>query len=435
MLWLWGVAVFLLPLISGMGSTITVAGFAPVRPFAVLLALIALAVLVTRGARPTAVSWGILIVAVLWLGWGLFQSPSEPAISELVSIVLGLVTAWALVLRPADDVDLGWFTGGWVFAWLASVVPGIYEIWTGKHLPNYLESSPQWIREASTDIASFFVNPNLFAYFLAVSMFMLTVAATISTRRWVRRGILAMVALTPAIVFQTGSRITTLVCLVVLVWVVWAWWPGLVRRIIVILGAVAAISIVVAFAVLPKLSMKVQDELTGSGIHRLNLYRNGVWMLQESFGFGVGAGNFESAISVDHAPYETGGALNPHSGVFEIASQYGVVWAGLVFALLAVLMWIGWRGFFQRFSSRSEEILRQSVFVSAAALVLLSFANSTFLDSPIAWIHVAGTTIVAFSLRLRNTTMLTEPQKVSTAQVLGPRHRLRQATSMGARES
>lgn len=435
LLWLWCVLLALLPLLSGMGSVITVAGLAPVRPFAVVLALVALAVAVVGNRTPTSVSWGIVILGVLWLAWGLFNPPGGPAVSELMSISLGLVTTWALVLRPANENDLRWFTGGWVFAWVVSVLPAAYEVITGRHLPNYLDGSPQWVRERSTDVASFFVNPNLFAYFLAVGMVMLAIAAAISARVWVRRCLLAMVALTPVVVYSSGSRITTLVCCLMLVWVVWAWWPGLVRRIIVISGSVAAVSLVVAFAMMPVLSTKVEDAMSGSGFHRLNLYRNGIWMLEETLGMGVGAGNFEGTIAVDHPPYDTAAAVNPHSGVFEIASQYGVLWAGMLLAVLLVLMWVGGSGFFQRFDNRSEEIMRQAVFVSVVALPLLSFANSTFLDSPIAWVHVAGTAMVASSLPLRRTSATTGTPTLSAEQVLGTRHRLRQAIDLGARAS
>lgn len=434
LLWLWCGMLFLLPLISGMGSVITVAGLAPVRPFAVLLVLVALGVAWHRGTAPAPVSWGIMILGALWLGWGLFHPVSSPAISELASIVLGLATTWALVLRPASNIDLKWFTGGWIFAWWVSVLPAAYEIVTGTHLPNYLESSPQWVRESSTDAASFFVNPNPFAYFLAVGMVMLAIAATMSSRTWIRRCIMAMVLLTPVVVYFSGSRITTLVCCLILLWAVWAWWPGLVRRIIVISGMVAVAALAVAFAMVPVLSAKVQTALSGSGVHRLNLYRSGVWMLGETLGLGVGAGNFEGVIALDH-PYDTADALNPHSGVVEIASQYGVLWAGVLLAALLVLMWVGGRGFLQRFQSRSEEIMRQAVFVSALALPLLSFADSAFLDSPIAWVHVAGTAMVACSLRLQDSSVLTRPQRVPVAQVLGPRQRLRQAIARGARAS
>lgn len=434
LVWLWCSLLFLLPLISGMGSVVTVAGLAPVRPFAVLLALVALGVAWVRGAAPAPLSWGIMILGVLWLSWGMFHPPSSPAISELASVVLGLVTTWALVLRPANSVDLRWFTGGWIFAWWVSVLPAVHEIISGTHLSNYLESSPQWVRESSTDAASFFVNPNPFAYFLAVGMVMLAVAATLSARTWVRRCIMAMVVLTPVVVYFSGSRITTLVCFLLLLWVVWAWWPGLVRRMMVIAAVVAAAALVVAFAMLPVLSAKVEAAMTGSGVHRLNLYRSGIWMLEETFGLGVGAGNFEGIIAVEH-PFDTADALNPHSGVFEILSQYGVLWAAVLFAALLVLMWVGGRGFLQRFGSRSEEIMRQGVFVSALALPLLSFADSAFLDSPIAWVHVAGTAMLASSLRLRHSSVSTGPERVPTAQVLGSRQRLRQAIALGARAS
>ena len=75
--------------------------------------------------------------------------------------------------------------------------------------------------------------------------------------------------------------------------------------------------------------------------------------------------------------------------MFEIASQYGVIVAALVFGLVAGVAVVGWRGFRPDFGDHRTRVLRQSVFVLAVMLPIQSFANSTFLDSPIAWVHVA----------------------------------------------
>ena len=106
-----------------------------------------------------------------------------------------------------------------MFAWIVAVIPAIYEIVSGKHLPNYLSSSPGWVRESSDDIASYFVNPNPFAYFLCAAMAVFIMASRLE-KRWVRNVMLVCCALSPVIIYPTNSRLVLAVSLVMLVWMV-----------------------------------------------------------------------------------------------------------------------------------------------------------------------------------------------------------------------
>lgn len=383
--WLFRAGLFLLPIVSGMGTLVSIGGLAPIRPFAVALVLLAL-LLPLRFPSPESM-W-VVVLALFWAGWGFLRPPISEGLSELVGVGLGLATLWALILRPVAFRDLRALVLGWVFAWGVSVVPGVYEILTGNHLPNYLDGSPDWVRAASVDIASFFVNPNLFAYFVVVGMVMLVVAAALAESRPARGLLLAAAMTTPVFAHFSGSRITLGVSLMVLLWIVWNWWPRL-RRVL----GVGLVSAVVAGALGVLYSQPLQafleSESQGSATGRLGLYKDGAWMIDKTWGLGVGAGRFEPTLANGVAPFDTGGAINPHSGVFEIASQYGILVAGLVFGLVAAVAVIGWQGFRPSYGDLRARVLRQSVFVLAIMLPIQSFANSTFLDSPIAWVHVA----------------------------------------------
>lgn len=383
--WLFRAGLFLLPLVSGMGTLISIGGLAPIRPFVLVLVVIAL---LLPFRAPSKESMWVVALALVWAGWGFLRPPVPDGLTELVSVGLGLATLWALIVRPVAVRDLRALAFGWVFAWTVSVVPGLYEIATGRHLPNYLEGSPDWVRQASVDIASFFVNPNLFAYFVVVGMVMLVVATVLAESRLVRGLLLAGAMTTPVFAHFSGSRITLAVSLLVLIWIVWNWWPRLRRALVVALVPAVAVGAVGVLYSQP-LQQFLESESRGSATGRLGLYKDGVWMIDQTLGLGVGAGRFEPTLANGAAPFDTGGAINPHSGVFEIASQYGILVAGLVFGLVAAVAVVGWQGFRPSFGDHRARVLRQSVFVLAIMLPIESFANSTFLDSPIAWVHVA----------------------------------------------
>lgn len=424
--WLYRIGLLLLPLLSGMGSAVSIAGVAPVRPFALFFAGVAAIRLTSARPAHNLLGWVVVVAALGWVGLGFLYPSADNSVSELASIGLGMATVWALVARPASRTDVNYFAAGWAGAWVISVLPAFWEILTGDHLPNYLEGSSDYVRSVSTDIASFFMNPNLFAYFLAVSMVMLAAGAAFTPSRHVRRVYWAFAAVTPVIIAFTGSRLTLAVSLGSLVWLVWAWHPGRVRRLLAA-GAVAFLTMAAVLLLLaPQLVEQIGQEFAGSGVERINLYRNGIWMLQESAGFGVGPGRFEELMVVDTPPFDTGGALNPHSGVFEVASQYGIGVSAAAFGVLAAVAWFGFRGFVGSFRDQNESIVRQSILVSALSLPVLSFANSTFLDSPIAWAHIASIAMLVVAVRFTPASVLFGPVEKGRAD-LRRRYRLRES--------
>ena len=269
------------------------------------------------------------------------------------------------------------------------MIPAIYEIVSGKHLPNYLSSSPGWVRESSDDIASYFVNPNPFAYFLCAAMAVFIMASRLE-KRWVRNVMLVCCALSPVIIYPTNSRLVLAVSLVMLVWMVAT--REVVRPRLKLLTAVSVTLVMVAVVVLissPAIMNRIFNSFEGSGSDRLKLYMNAIWMFLSTFGLGIGPGMFENTMRRNRVPYITHEAVNPHSGVFEILSQYGFLIAALVGAALIAVAWRGMRGIGRIDEAPEYRMIRQGVVITAIMIPVLSFGDSTFLDSPIAWIQVA----------------------------------------------
>lgn len=379
------VLLFLMPVVASLGSVVSIGGFAAARPLAAVL--VAVTFLVTP--RWNRVSIWIVVLIVCWLVWGLVMPHGTDAFKRLLSIALSLASVLAFVLYPWTRERLRLLGRAWLFAWIVAVIPAIYEIVSGKHLPNYLSSSPGWVRESSDDIASYFVNPNPFAYFLCAAMAVFIMASRLE-KRWVRNVMLVCCALSPVIIYPTNSRLVLAVSLVMLVWMVAT--REVVRPRLKLLTAVSVTLVMVAVVVLissPAIMNRIFNSFEGSGSDRLKLYMNAIWMFLSTFGLGIGPGMFENTMRRNRVPYITHEAVNPHSGVFEILSQYGFLIAALVGAALIAVAWRGMRGIGRIDEAPEYRMIRQGVVITAIMIPVLSFGDSTFLDSPIAWIQVA----------------------------------------------
>lgn len=379
------VLLFLMPVVASLGSVVSIGGFAAARPLAAVLVVVTF--LVTP--RWNRVSIWIVVLIVCWLVWGLVMPHGTDAFKRLLSIALSLASVLAFVLYPWTRERLRLLGRAWLFAWIVAVIPAIYEIVSGKHLPNYLSSSPGWVRESSDDIASYFVNPNPFAYFLCAAMAVFIMASRLE-KRWVRNVMLVCCALSPVIIYPTNSRLVLAVSLVMLVWMVAT--REVVRPRLKLLTAVSVTLAMVAFVVLissPAIMNRIFNSFEGSGSDRLKLYMNAIWMFLSTFGLGIGPGMFENTMRRNRVPYITHEAVNPHSGVFEILSQYGFLIAALVGAALIAVAWRGMRGIGRIDEAPEYRMIRQGVVITAIMIPVLSFGDSTFLDSPIAWTQVA----------------------------------------------
>ena len=379
------VLLFLMPVVASLGSVVSIGGFAAARPLAAVLMVVTF--LVTP--RWNRVSIWIVVLIVCWLVWGLVMPHGTDAFKRLLSIALSLASVLAFVLYPWTRERLRLLGRAWLFAWIVAVIPAIYEIVSGKHLPNYLSSSPGWVRESSDDIASYFVNPNPFAYFLCAAMAVFIMASRLE-KRWVRNVMLVCCALSPVIIYPTDSRLVLAVSLVMLVWMVAT--REVVRPRLKLLTAVSVTLVMVAVVVLissPAIMNRIFNSFEGSGSDRLKLYMNAIWMFLSTFGLGIGPGMFENTMRRNRVPYITHEAVNPHSGVFEILSHFFGFIAAMVGAALIAVAWRGMRGIGRIDEAPEYRMIRQGVVITAIMIPVLSFGDSTFLDSPIAWIQVA----------------------------------------------
>ena len=405
--------VLVLPLAAACGSFIRVVG--PIFGFRVVLLIFLGITALKYRSLPLPLEYRSVrlftFLAIVWLLVGyvsiLWAVDKVAAIKELFSVSLGLALVIGFLTQCASSDSIARnLIRGWVIAFMGTGVIGIYERLSGHHLSNYRFGQVQ----TSVDlrlVATFFGNPNAYAAFLVTAfpflLWGLMTARSKSSRLFFVANLSALLVL----LLFTGSRLCLLAMFI----------QGLVAVIIIAtrpyrLAAIAG-SVLVVAAILtgitaplarafPFLSHKIFSDggvtalvqevasPSGSGGVRLNLVKDGLWMVSQTRGVGVGAGNFEANVA--KAPFSAYPIINPHDLWIEVLSQYGV----LVFLLFVTwLIWcllVGFRLLNHKAVAvtAAAKPLGLTIVVSVVGNVLAAMANSSYLESSINWVFLGS---------------------------------------------
>lgn len=154
---------------------------------------------------------------------------------------------------------------------------------------------------------------------------------------------------------------------------------------------------------------KSQEYGGSSNETRINLIKNGFSFLQQSFGFGIGAGNIEYWMKTV-APFQTGGISNMHNWWMEILTAYGI----FVFVLY-ILVYVGMilKAYAYYRSSKDSFIRRTSLaFIGyLSAFTIASISSATNITNEWQWV-IFGVIIVFYSYCEKK-----EPKKKQLARV------------------
>jgi teichuronic acid biosynthesis protein TuaE len=398
-----------LPVTAAYGSLIHVAG--PIFGFRVLsLILLVITALKYRSFPLDYRSARIFtLLAFVWLLIGyastLWSVDKVASFRELFGVTLGLALGIGLLAQSARSGSIArTLIRGWVIAFIATGVIGIYERITGNHLSNYLAGlvpgSP-----AGRFIASVFGNSNGYAAFLVTAAPFLLWGVMTARSIYSRLFFVANLSTLLVLLLFSGSRICLLALflqgIVVVIVIASRWYRlaaitgSLLLVAAVLTGGAAALARVFPF--LPQklfsgtesdaLAQEFASSSTSGGV-RLNLIRDGLWMTGKTHGVGVGAGNFEA--NMVKAPFPTSHMINPHNLWIEVLSQYGVVVFILLMAWLIFCLVVGIR----LLNSRELTALAEAkplgiiIVVSVLGNLFAAMANSTYLESSTNWVFL-----------------------------------------------
>lgn len=389
-------------------------------PFRIVLAL---AILATgwslwqaraAGAAPSAVlglrpvGWWLLANTACFvifgaLGMMRYSGRSRPAELFYVAIILAccFVAVHVHTLR-----HLRWLLRGWLVAGLLAAVPAAYEVLTANHLPRY-PGGQYWppIRPGWNIIASFFNNPNIYAYLLGVILLLSPLGLALERARGWRLAWVVAAVSGGYFLLRTEGRIALLA--VAAGMFLWAWRERLTRWLA--LAGVVLISVLIVIGVAPVRDLALQiiraftdmNHSGRSGWIRLQLARSGWRMLKDSDYLGAGPGSYEVWTGSPDNPYRWQDYINPHNATIEVASQYGVVSVGVIAATLVAAVVLGLRT--SNAAARSGEprwgparTVGVGLAIQAAVLPGLSASHSSWLDQPLSALHMM--TIVVMSM-------------------------------------
>lgn len=345
----------------------------------------AVVVLLRRPARhPLALAAGGLSaltllssgITWLWPGW-----PADGLI-ELLSLVAALVcAAAALTLVPAARRLLV-VARGVVLTLLAEAGVVAWEYFSGLHLPTFAlvwdddRFMGVWFMMAGT-----FANPNELAHLCVVAGPVAAWAALADKSKPWRFAALAATAAVPPMVWLSQSRTGLLVLAIELLVAALLWRWG---RILVAVAAAGALATALAApGLVAATGLFADKDPLGSDNPRANLALNGLHMLRETWGLGVGPGGYARWSATADLPHETFQLVNPHNAVVEVLVAYGVL-PGLAFATLlgAVFLWAV-RSAALHWASAQGRWLGAGAAAVVALWPLIGLANSHWM--PLSW--------------------------------------------------
>lgn len=407
------VLLFLLPIGVLLGPY---AAIGPATLFrVVVVALVVCAVVVGRSWRHEL--W-LIALGLLWLVVGLVSGmvgPYSPGWAELANLMVGFALAWSLarlrIIGPRTEgcvaaprraaqnpsaqttlvpklaapkrlvpnlVALNWLALGWEAAVLISAPVAVWERLTTRHLSGFIDGQWRGRPLVYPFPGTFFVNPNYYALFLAVGVAVLCYRA-VRTRGWARAGHATICLVAAALVVLTES----LACVIALgcmlaaallvvrrgIWVVLA---------MCVVGALAVATTMSSLAVrLADMWQQVwagHDQGSSSFPVRMALLSFGIHLVVANPWLGVGPGGFaKAAAHADPALFHLHHKINPHNGILQVATEYGLPLAG---CLLMVWAWIGVRSWRRRREDPALAGLALALVLSAPPL---SIANSLYI--------------------------------------------------------
>ena len=354
-----------------------------------------------------------LSYAILSLSWA--DYPVD-AIRHIAFLFMGCSLIFFAILYFNQLKDLYRFYLIWIIITIPLIGIGLWEVFTGNHLPN---SNYFGMRRLDYQIfrpSSVFGNTNDFASFLTLSIPFVWVWMRYSAQKWLNKIIgIALLAIAFFLLAKTSSRANFLAVALEILFIFFFLFR--LRRRIRISFSISLI-IILSFIFLPQIPLKIFHrtygffenfttpyQLTaGSTIVRINLIKNSIYFLVTHFGFGVGAGNIEKHIA-HFAKYPTYGITNPHNWWVEILADYGLfIFIGYLFFYLGLIynLWRTWH----KISNRQEKMICEALLISLIGFSLASISPSSIMALEYHWIFFAFVLAFLNYFRLKSTSNL-----------------------------
>lgn len=352
--------------------------------------------LITKQDQPI---WIGIILSIIWIVYGclsLVWSP-VPLIgikSELIVMCIGFTSLpliFFLIKKIQDPLKL--LRQAWLACFMITAIIAIVELITWKHLPTAdQERILGGINVAVRYAATTFGNLNNYGVFIVFVLPYLLWGVTDEVP--VKKKIVYLLAsvLGIVIIVINGSRMGMFVA----VFQVFCFLLPIIRNIKwkYLVGIFLLLVIVISFLPMEQILYTMRYRMHGafqsgdeSTSERFAMIKSGFEMLLGSYGFGVGAGGFETAVV--HQPSFLGNIVNPHNLFVEIFAQYGIfIFIPFCFWLFTILY----------YAMKNENIsvgARTAVCATILTLPFIGMMNSHALGYTYLWLFLSCVTVVS----------------------------------------
>jgi teichuronic acid biosynthesis protein TuaE len=268
------------------------------------------------------------LISILW------AIDKDSALRNVMFLFLSfsVITFSVVFLKTVDDLYVIFIL--WLVFLGVTLLLGISETIFGYHLPlsRFYQTQKAFYLFTPTGV---FYNPNNFATFLSLSAPFLLSSFFFSEKLLFRLFSLGSFFVLLYVMVSTGSRSNFLALILVMMYFIVVVFSSLRRRkelVLLISGFILLLvvfkekiiaefgSLVTSFQAIPN---QIANPTRSIGI-RINLIRNGFSFLVTTWGFGVGAGNFERWMQTQ-AEFATKHIINAHNWFLEVLVNYGMI--------------------------------------------------------------------------------------------------------------
>ncbi|MEH7086474.1 O-antigen ligase family protein [Neobacillus drentensis] len=325
----------------------------------------------------------IMLFLLFWMAYGsvslLWAKSIIEGIKSLILLGMGITFVFLAVFTFRKMTSLFLFYGIWMFMTVFLMVIGLINHFAHIQLPtSTLYGGPEYKLSFPTSV---FFNQNDFATFLTISFFFYLSLTKNSKYVFLKTTSLLLAIICVYLIYLTESRASLLGVMIGLLVYMFILLPRFLKKIAVIIGStVFLLSTIVFFGKLVDLfnasTINLSNGMLPSNIARLNLLKNTLHYILDSFGFGVGAGNISFYLK-NESIYPTNNVVEVHNWLAEIMGNFGI---GILLGYITMYAYLFIRlyKFYRVGRNRNQKGL-----LEACMLGLIGFAVSSISPSSI----------------------------------------------------
>ncbi|MCE4027328.1 O-antigen ligase family protein [Microbacterium sp. Au-Mic1] len=331
--------------------------------------------------------------------------------AQAVVVSGGVFITLGLLALPSSRDLIRSLLFGWLVASLCTSCLALIEITTGRHFgATYLDANPD---ATKLGVVTVFYNPNNYAAFLALTIPLLLAGASLTTRKWARLLYVFAAIVSVPLMVATSSRFGLATLFVApAMWIILRLRSHVTQAIAVVFALVGAVLILrfqagsAAGDIAPVGAggsytinlLGLQIPADSSLLARWNLILNGLDMIAEN-PLGSGPGGYTVTAQAQGTSRMTFNITNPHNGVIEFFTQYGVLLGVVAVVVTIALLVLSVRANNASRRRTPERALASALACVIATLPLILTMNSSFVGVPHEWAGFATCAAVGIYLR------------------------------------